>query len=67
MPTNRKFHVAVVYRDNMFVHGGVIEFEGITNELWKFSHGTMTSVQHTSVVASAHCLYIRGIDVAEIG
>jgi hypothetical protein len=37
-PVNRKFHIAAVYQDNMFIHGGVIDFEGITNELWKFSH-----------------------------
>lgn len=36
VPINRRYHSAVVYRNKMYVFGGLIEIRGSTDELWSF-------------------------------
>jgi hypothetical protein len=41
---NRRYHSAVVYRNKMYVFGGLIEIWGSTDELWSFDLGMFLSV-----------------------
>lgn len=36
---NRRYHSAVVYRNKMYVFGGLIDIRGSTDEFWSFDLG----------------------------
>ena len=36
-PLNRRGHSAVIYRDSMFLFGGILDTGHASNELWRYS------------------------------
>nr|CAB3263582.1 kelch repeat-containing protein 2-like [Phallusia mammillata] len=66
-PTARREHIAVVYEDQMFIHGGYIDLKGPSNDMWAYAFNcdTWKQIQFDESLPNPGSLYKHAACVHE--